>query len=370
MDIDTTADPAADAATATPDAITATPASEPQDGSQHQPSAEVATATTPSDGATQTHQPAEGSGSLAADTRSKIPQGASPATPPNQPAAGDWEKRYNDQLGYMTRLAQERAEYQRKLNAWGDLDPNQVREVLRQREEQAQRLNLKPWHPQHPESARTSSRIDRVSTFKATRDAIASNPTLDRETKQNLISEAAQRARVTDEDVQLWEQHQDAVRDAQERFGRDPEGFVQAIAMPLAQQIAQQMVQQYDQYRTVSMQTEQWFGSNKDALDKYGREVLWAMDDKTPRRDVGLTIAQLKSENDKLRAQLGSTKETVESAAAQQAALKKGATVTRDARTSAPAVDPLKEAEQEGLTGRDLVRHLLQRRREQQQSDT
>lgn len=279
---------------------------------------------------------------------------------PVDTAQVNWEKRYNDQQSYLKNLSRELADHRKHREAWGDLDPQQVRADIDRRTREAEQAKLKPWHPSHPDYARTDARLARVESFHATREAIMSDPSLAPEDKERLVRGLATRAGITSDDVGLYREHQETVEEAKRRMGRDPEGFVSNIAAPLIEQIVSRHLQQYDQYRQVSSQTEAWLTDPKRAplLEKHAESVLWAMDDKTPRREVGIKLAALSAEVDALKSKLGSNRETVETAAAQQAALKKRAIVRRDPTTEAAQLDPLEEAKSKNLSGVELIEHL------------
>lgn len=373
--MDSSTDANTDANTATLDAAADTGAATPD--SSHAGDAQQTAGADAANTATPTTQP-DGASSLATDTRNANSQppalaaaGAKPGTPPNSPPSPaapvvDYQKRFEDARTYMDKLARENADHRKYREQWGDLDPVQVRQQQETASRQAEALKLKPWHPGHPDAHRTDGRLARVESYKNARDAIAGDQGLDAETKTRLINSLSNASGVTQEDVALYREHQQTVQDAQVRMARDPEGFIRSIAQPMAEQIARQMVGQYDQERIRTQQTDQWMSDPKRAplLDKYGQDVLWAMDPNTPRRDVGNTLAVLKAENEALKLKLGAERETVETANAQHIALNKRSVVKRDPNTAKAALDPVEEGLKQDLSGVDLIKHLQKRRAE------
>jgi hypothetical protein len=292
-------------------------------------------------------------------------QPAKSETPPQD--APNWEKRYHDQLAYLARLARENADHRKYREQWGDLDPAQVRAEQERRAREAQALKLHPWHPQHPEHQRTTARLDRVQQYARQRDAILSDPELEPATRERLVRNLAQTSGIQQADIDLFRQHEEAVEEARVQMGRDPQGFITQTVAPFIRDAITQAVREYDEFQRVSSATNQWLNDpeRRPILEKHGQDVLWAMDEKTPRREVGVTIAKLKAENEALRAKLGAERETVETAAAQQQALKARATVGRDLKTTAAPADPLADAINQNLSGVDLLDHLRRAREAQ-----
>ena len=368
MDTDQT--DTASSATATTDAVdtsTATPSSEPT-GASALPDADAAAqaAATPIDATA-----ALPGSSLASDTRSAITsktQGQ-PAAAPQENAAPpvDWEKRFKDLETYTQRVARERTELRNYRQQWGDLDPQTVRQQLQAQQAEADKHKLKAWHPGHPESDRTMQRLHRAESYKASRDALLSDPAIaqmDEKSQARLLQNLAAQQGVQQDDLKLLNEFEQTTREERRQYDRDPRGYIGQIVREEATRIAQQQVQEYDQYRNMSMATEQWMQDPQRAelLTKHREAVLWAMDDKTPRREVGVTIAALAAEVQALKAKLGADRETVETAAAQKAAVTQRATVRRDPNTTRPITDPVDEGLKSNLTGVQLIEHLRARR--------
>jgi hypothetical protein len=359
MDQSDTTNASPDAATASTDAVanaTATPSSEPTGTTQ--PSAEAApAASTPSEAQA-------ANGSFATHTRSASTQ---PTTQPASTGAApqdsaDYKKRWEDAQPYIGRLSREAADLRKYREQWGDLNPQQVREMMQRQQADAQQRQLKPWHPQHPNFSQTEARLTAVRSFASARETIRSDPSIDDGTKARLISQLAERNQIGAEDVALYREHEQHVASFNSRMARDPEGTIADIV----QRRVEDALQRYDShYRSASAATDQWLSDPKRSqlLEKYTDDMLQALDPATSRRDLGLTIAQLKAENEALKGRVGNQREVVEQSVAQQAALKKRSTVVRDA-VSAPRVDsdPVAEASKLGLTGSALIAHLRAQR--------
>ncbi len=301
--------------------------------------------------------------SLSTNTRSTPQQPPSQQRPNGSQTAEtpNWENRWQEANRHISRLARENAEHKKYRDQWGDLKPEAVRDLVSRQQTESQRQALKPWHPQHPEYVSTASRLDRVESYQRTRQRILARQDLSSEQKNSELGAAAEDAEITNEDVSLFRQYDQHRKGFQERFTRDPESAIADIV----ERRVQSRLAEYDNRKQVTTATDQWLNDPKRApiLEKYADDVLWAMDQQTPRRDVGMTIAQLKAENEGLRARLGGQREVVETAAAQQAALRKRSTVTRDAVTAPTTGDPVVEAQKQGLQGNELLDYLRSKRR-------
>lgn len=365
MDTTSTDTTSADATTATMDAAAdnavATPTGEPS-----QPTTQIAetpAATEPP--ATPPDASAAQAGSSTTNTQ-RNPNPV-PPTPPaaSQPAAVDWEKRYQDAQSYIGRLDRERSELRKYRESWGDLDPRQVRETMDQQRRAAEVQQVKPWHPSHPDFIKNENRMARVQGYMAARDVVTSDPNLDDGAKRARLTQLAEKMGVTNEDAQLYREHQSYVQDAHQAFARDPGAFIQSHV----ERIVRSHLGHYDQTLRAQAGVDQWMQDpkHKEILEHHADDVMRVMSDQTPRRQIGIEYAAMKAEIGALKAQLGRQRETVETAQAQQTAVKKRATVSRDSVSgTAGSGDPVAEAAKQGLTGAALAQFLSEKRRAEQ----
>lgn len=349
----TTASPDATTANTEPTSV-ATPSSE-SPGSTTQPSTEATSVANPTGAQVANTAPSQpiNRSATAQPTTQSANAGASQQQPPDYAAL---QKRWDDQQSYIGRLQRQDAEHRKYREQWGDLDPQRVKEWYARQQQEAQARQLKPWDPRHPDAPRTDARLAAVRSFASARETIKANPSLDPETKRSLISELAQANGITNEDATLYREHEQYVQDFHSRLARDPHGTLANVV----QQEVHAALSEYDRHRTANQAADQWLTDPQRSklLEKHADDVLWAMNAATPRREVGLTIAQLKAENEALRTRLGGNREVVETAAAQQAALKKRSTVVRDAISAPSNDDPVETGTKQGLKGSALLAHL------------
>lgn len=280
--------------------------------------------------------------SAPSDTRSAIPPQPNASTPP----AMDWEKRYKEANSLIGRQGRELANLRQKVQEWDGLDVQQVRALIQRQQAEAQQQNLKPWHPRHPEAARTEARIHQVRAFVSARDAIQ-RQNLDPQVKQGLLNELAASSGLTDQDVQLYNEHRNYVADQRAAFDRDPGSFIQEHV----DRIVQARLNEYHEYQRAHADTHAWLHDPKHAplIEKHRDVIAQALDERTPRRDLGMHLASLTAQVEALKAQLGQGREAVEQAKAQSTAINKRATIQRDAVAPPPAKDALDEARDKDL---------------------
>lgn len=269
---------------------------------------------------------------------------------PQQPQLPEetWQKRYQDSLPYTQKLASQVEQMQRQLQQWQGLDPQQVRQHMAMQQQQAQIAQLKPWNRDHPGNA----------PFNALKERLKAQYDLANELPPELRQDAIARinAKVSPEDrknldeYRAWREREQEMS-PEERDDRQREVIRQEFA---------QLMSQRDQFEQTRGTTQQFLQQNAEVLEKHREAVLWGMNHPA-RREVGVRLAQLEEENEKLRQQVAKETQEVETARARDAYTKQRATVRRDA-TAAVVSDPASEAAKLGLRGEQLFDYLAKQR--------
>lgn len=323
-------------ATATVSAGTSSEGTQPTTGSE----------TTATTGTTQGTPDVTAATSASSTTQTSAPP---PQATPAPATTIDWskegpvyQKRFNDTLAHATKLHQQYQETQKQLQPWQGLDPNTVRQAMAEQQRQAQVSNLKAWNAGHPEFNRYEKLKDKASNYQRLLSR-AETP----EQKDALRSVLASEFN-PDELRQLEEADSDN-RQLLSRFQSDPRGFLAEMVQP----VIQQAFQQFEQYNAARTGAQQWLSDpgNTQLIGKYAAEMDRMMDPQVPSRDKAILVAQLKAENEALKARVGQNAEIVAQAAAQQDALQgRAGRVTRgNPRTSQSIGDPIAHLKKQGI---------------------
>jgi hypothetical protein len=206
------------------------------------------------------------------------------------------EGRYREATKTLTQTFQERAEMQRKLQAFEGIDPEKARAAMQAAQQQAEASKLKPWNKGHPEHTRFQAVRGRVDAY---RQLLASAKSPE---QQQAIRETMGSA-LRPEEISMLEE---AEADRQQFFAdmqADPRGFM----ANLVQEAIRGEIQRYDQYRSAASQAETFFTdpSNAELIKQYAPMMQQIMADGMPKREQAVMVARLMAENEKLKAQVG-----------------------------------------------------------------
>ncbi len=274
------------------------------------------------------------------------------ASQPDQPSdidVAELQRKVEEMRSYIGRSQRELGETRKRLQAWGELDPQETQRQLEEYRKREEALALKPYNRQHPDHQRT------MAKFQLVEQAMKASNAAKTEDQQELVRQLYG-GQVTEQDVaayQEWQAYRSQVRD---EFEGDPEGFIYSRMEARLQERLDAEFEARERMQHARSTSTEWLQNNQDLVKNYGQEIQWAMSS-PQRRDVGLKLAQVLDENRKLKAQLGDSEESVATARAQQEALSGKARVPSSART-APAGDPVADAKKQGLRGAALLEHL------------
>ena len=151
--------------------------------------------------------------------------------------AADPVKKFNDERAHWGRerqkFEQERADYQKRLSAFEQAE--------QQRKAEAERQQLKAWHPRNPERPRTMERINRVKAYMAALDALPAETRANKEVTSNL----ARNMRVTPDDAKLFDEFEEHGAQVRQELETDPDGF---IATRIEREVPALIQQAFDQF--------------------------------------------------------------------------------------------------------------------------
>lgn len=254
-----------------------------------------------------------------------------------------------------SRYGRERSEMQRlqeQLQAYGGVDPQQLQQMLEQQRQEAELKNLQIWNTRHPDHARFNQLLSRSVEHERLLSGAS-------EEERQALSQRLSREWTAD-DRQLLQQYYEHQSRVQQELAADPDGYIQARVEEMLSQQLPQYFNQYESWIKAKSDNDQWFNEHQDLIDKHQDDILRVMESPN-RRDVALELVRAKAQIAELEQKLGQGAEAVATAEAQQQALNQRSTVQRDAAAQPAAADPVSEARQHGLAGRDLVEFLMER---------
>ena len=249
----------------------------------------------------------------------------------------DYKKRYDDSQSYIGKLNAEKLRLENEAKQYRNLgDPQTIAQQLQAQREQAERSQLKPWNPRHPEQGKFNAIRQKAENFRS----------FTRNMPQEQVAQLAAEQFSPEEQrsLQEWQAHQ---AETQRALSEDPQGYIQN----LVQDQIQSALSDFETYQGTRMQVDQFLNQNEDLLSKYGNEFMSVLSDQTPRRELATKHVALLAEVEALKAQLGKSLESGAHAEAQSSAFKQKATVKRDLNTNKTYVDPLIKAQELGLKG-------------------
>lgn len=225
-------------------------------------------------------------------------------------------------------------------------DPEQVRQIIQEREATAKVQNLKPWNRDHPGHQK----------FVANRESIARDyKRLERTAPENR--EAVKRellADYTPEQLADYDQYQSW---RQEQESEAPEAREDRIYQ-MARQAAAQEFEQRMQYEQQKRQTQEYLAKNPEVLGA-NREIFErALDSNVSRRELAEEIVALKAQLSQSTGQRAKDLQVVDTAKARDQIVKQTAVVGRDTNGRKPKVNPMKVADDAALNDESPLQAL------------
>ncbi len=232
-------------------------------------------------------------------------QSAQPITPPtNAPQPPTWDD-VSKKLGIkdpkeLDRIAGMNQLYGRQATEVGTLRQElaqlrQEKQAADQKaQEEAQRLQLSPFHSRHPQHQQNTARVQAFSAFKS---ALQGLP-------PELQNDPAQRARlaqamgVTADDERLHQSQETYSRQVRQELESNPDEFVEKrVERRLSERF-----QQFEQYLDARENAKGLIQQHQPLINEHSERMNWIMDPNIPARDKALWAAQMEAENAKLMA--------------------------------------------------------------------
>lgn len=223
-------------------------------------------------------------------------QSTNPANPsqPNQTAheIPDWIKRelgIQDTQG-LKRLAGMNTLYGRQATEVGNLRQQlaqlqQEQQASQQKaQEEAQRLNLSPFHSGHPQHQHTTARVQAFGSFKAALNGLSPEQQNDPAARSRL----AQAMGVTAEDERLYNQAQQYSADETRRFQSNPQEYIHREVSPLMDE----KFRQFEQYLEAKVNARGLIQQHQPLIDKHADRMNWMLDPTVPAREKAIWAAQ------------------------------------------------------------------------------
>ena len=265
------------------------------------------------------------------------PQQVTPPTNAVQPPS--WDD-ISKKLGIkdpkdLDRIAGMQNLYGRQANEVGQLRQQltqlqQEQQAVQQRaQEEAQRLNLSPFHSRHPQHAHTDARVQKFDSFKS---ALAGLP-------PELQNDPAQRARlaqamgVTSEDEKLHSQAQQYSADTQRRFQSNPQEFIHNEVSPLMDE----KFRQFEQYLEAKVNARGLIQQHQPLIEKHADRMNWMLDPQVPAREKAIWAAQQEAKVAELMATKVPEAQHVETLKARNQLASRQVAPTRAAAVTAPS---------------------------------
>jgi hypothetical protein len=244
--------------------------------------------------------------------------GKSPAVDPRA-EAGRWGEE-------KQRLTSQMTEMQKQLAAF--------QEGEQRRKAEADKLALKPWHPQHPDSAAAKDRIGRVKAYMNALNAIPPEAQTDA-----VKAKLARELRVSNEDAKLhddFEAHRESVVN---QLSSDPEGFLDQRVQQVVPRLIQDAFNQFFAHQRAEQDVSKMM-ADPAKIAPHADLIRERLQSGSSLKDV-MEIVELKNRLAALEgnagAVAGKTEEVTrrEKAAAERERLAKGAAgITRDPKTT------------------------------------
>ena len=201
-----------------------------------------------------------------------------------QAKLGIKDPRELDRIAGMTQL------YGRQANEVGQLRQQltqlqQEQSAAQQRaQEEAQRLNLSPFHSRHPQHQQNTARVQAFSSFKAALQGLP--PELQNDPSQR--ARLAQAMGVTGDDEKLFQQQEMYSRQVQQEFQSNPDEFVEKRV----ERRLQEQFQKFEQYLEAKVNAQGLITQHQPLIEQHGERMNWMLDPNVPARDKAIWAAQ------------------------------------------------------------------------------
>ncbi len=226
----------------------------------------------------------------------------------------------------------ERAKFQQEQQQLAER-VKQFEQGDQQRKAEAERLALKPWHAQHPDSAKTMAKVGKVKAYFSALNAIPAEQQTP-ELKGNL----ARSMGVTPEDAKVHDEFEQHREETINRMAADPEGFMDQRMSSLVPRMIQDAFNQYFAYQRAESDVKQRM-ADPAKIAPHAEFIKERLSGGSPFKDV-MEIVDLKNRIAELEgkgsAAAGKDAKVTqrEKAATERERLSKGAAaITRDPRT-------------------------------------
>lgn len=254
------------------------------------------------------------------------------------------DPRGRDQLLNLHKLygqqSNEVGQLRRQMQAYQELgDPQQLRSVLEQQNEQARLSNLNPWNRGHPQHQRFQMIRDRWNTDQKRINRVAP--------EQQAAVRQALEADYNPEDLQALKGYEDWRSSEESLSPEDREDRQREIA----RQETIATIQHWEQSQMNRMQARSVIDKHGDLLTQHYDDVERVMNPQTPRRDLAIEVVRLKAELEALKGKSIKDTRQVATAQARDRLIKDQASVSRDSQR--PQIDMKTEAMRRAKMGED-----------------
>lgn len=194
--------------------------------------------------------------------------------------------------------------------------------------EEAQRLNLSPFHSRHPQHAHNVARVQAFGAFQAALQGLPPELQNDPAARARL----AQAMRVTPDDEKLHRQQEAYSQQIRQEFESNPDEFVERRV----EQRLQQRFQQFEQYLEAKVSAKGLIQQHQPLIEKHADRMNWVMDPNVPARDKAIWAAQMEAQNAELLAKRVPEAQQVETLKARNQLAQRQVAPTRTAAAVAP----------------------------------
>jgi hypothetical protein len=254
------------------------------------------------------------------------------------------------------RQSNELGQLRQQLKPWEGLDPNQVRQLMTEREKAAQESKLNPWNRDHPKNGdfRAAREVKRFID-DAVRDLPADH--------QKSVRDAME-AKLSPERKQMLDAYEAHARAEQDMAPEEREDHYRQIARLESEQTFERLLHKH----SLQAETRAFVTQNEAVVNKHRDvyEAAVAQDQdgnfQVPRRDLAHTIATLKEQLAAATAQRGQDARVVETARAREQITKSGAVIGRDTKAPSKAVNFMRVADEASANGESPLQAMARAR--------
>ena len=310
----------------TTDTVVSTETSDNAAGDQGSTSTDNSQATGEVQSAESAPQADEARSTTTPDTTSQAPD----TTGTQQAPAKDWAAEHA-KLEHQYKLIQGRASRaEAQAKQYEGFKPDDLA-ALKKSQEQAKLQALKPWNPRNPNASQFSDLKSRLQGYRK-QVAGAATP------EAKAIIEATANTLFSPEEhktIRDWDQDRTAQID---RFTSDPDGYMDEEFGRRLGPAIEHHLERYIKTKQEEQQVQQWMTdpAHKGIVEKFAPHMLQGLEDLKAGKHWSYVqkIAELTATVERLQGREGQVDKEKAIALAQQAATRKGATITRDGRTT------------------------------------